>query len=192
MRILDALLRKLRDACGDFTDIRISARCWMKLSPSRCSLGLMTRSACSTPMAFSTPSSALAAAYSLRSMARSTSVQEDQLHRKRRDGTVDYYHCMLSAIIVAPDQAHCLHLMPEFIENLDGNDKQDCERNAAKRRLRSNKAASIAHLRPIFLGDDLDRRRQQCHRDRRLRQNSLENRKRVLQCIEEPWIQLCP
>lgn len=77
------------------------------------------------------------------------------LHRKRRDDTVDYYHCMLAATIVAPGQSHCLHLMPEFIENLDGKDKQDCERNAAKRWLHSDKAASIGHLRPVFLGDAL-------------------------------------
>ena len=80
---------------------------------------------------------------------------EQCLHRKRRDGTVDYYHSMLAATIVAPGQEHCLHLMPEFIENLDGNDKQDCERNAAKRWMKSDKAASIAHLRPVFLGDAL-------------------------------------
>ncbi len=77
------------------------------------------------------------------------------LSRKRRDGTVDYYHSMLAATIVVPGQRHCLHLMPEFIETFDGNDKQDCERNAAKRWLGSDKATSVAHLRPVFLGDAL-------------------------------------
>jgi hypothetical protein len=80
---------------------------------------------------------------------------EHCLHRKRRDKTVDYYHTMLAATIVIPEQTHCLHLMPEFIENLDGNDKQDCERNAAKRWLASGKAQAISHMRPVFLGDDL-------------------------------------
>jgi hypothetical protein len=77
------------------------------------------------------------------------------LHRKRRDKTVDYYHSMLAATIVVPEQTYCLALMPEFIENLDGDDKQDCERNAAKRWLGSGKAEAIAHIRPVFLGDDL-------------------------------------
>lgn len=77
------------------------------------------------------------------------------LHRKRRNGTVDYYHSMLCATVVAPGQTQCLQLMPEFIENFDGNDKQDCERNAAKRWLTSDKATSISKLRPVFLGDAL-------------------------------------
>ena len=45
--------------------------------------------------------------------------------------------------------------MPEFNETLDGNDKQDCERNAAKRWLASEKIASIVPSRPVFLGDAL-------------------------------------
>ena len=80
---------------------------------------------------------------------------EHCLKRKRRDKTVEYYHSMLAASIVAPGKAHCVHLMPEFIETLDGADKQDCERNAAKRWLSSEKLTSIVQLRPVFLGDAL-------------------------------------
>lgn len=44
--------------------------------------------------------------------------------------------------------------MPEFIETLDGDEKQVRERNAAKRRPKLNKIGSIAGGRPIF-GDAL-------------------------------------
>lgn len=77
------------------------------------------------------------------------------LKRNRRDGTVDYYHSMLCATVVAPGVAQAVHLMPEFIETLDGSDKQDCERNAAKRWLASEKSAAIESFRPVFLGDAL-------------------------------------
>ena len=77
------------------------------------------------------------------------------LKRKRRDGSVEFYHSMLAATIVAPGRSQCVHLMPEFIETFDGADKQDCERNAVKRWLASEKTTSIARLRPVFLGDAL-------------------------------------
>lgn len=80
---------------------------------------------------------------------------EGCLTRKRRDKTVDYYHSMLCASVVAPGESRCVHLMPEFIENPDGNDKQDCERNAVKRWLRSDKVKSVVGDRPVFLGDAL-------------------------------------
>lgn len=80
---------------------------------------------------------------------------EHCLERKRRNGTVEYYHCMLAATIVAPGKPYCVHLMPEFIETPDGTDKQDCERNAAKRFLTSEKTTSVLALRPVFLGDAL-------------------------------------
>jgi len=44
--------------------------------------------------------------------------------------------------------------MPEFIAPQDGAEKQDCERNAAKRWFDKHHAR-LAPLRPIFLGDDL-------------------------------------
>jgi len=45
-------------------------------------------------------------------------------------------------------------LMPEFIARQDGAEKQDCERNAAKRWLAAH-AARVKALRPVYLGDDL-------------------------------------
>jgi hypothetical protein len=44
-----------------------------------------------------------------------------------------YAHQMLGAAIIHPDQRAVIPLMPEPITNRDGMDKNDCERNAAKR-----------------------------------------------------------
>jgi hypothetical protein len=74
--------------------------------------------------------------------------------RKRADGGTEYFHAFLGASIVAPGHQHVLPLPPEFIVPQDGAAKQDCERNAAKRWL-ARHGASLAHLRPVFLGDDL-------------------------------------
>ena len=58
------------------------------------------------------------------------------------------------ATVVAPGHAMALPLMPEFIAPQDGAEKQDCERNAAKRWLAAH-AQRLMDLRPIYLGDDL-------------------------------------
>ena len=75
-------------------------------------------------------------------------------HRRRSDGGVEYFHSVLGASIVAPGHAQVLPLPPEFIVSQDGAEKQDCERNAAKRWLARN-GPRVAHLRPVYLGDDL-------------------------------------
>jgi hypothetical protein len=76
------------------------------------------------------------------------------LTRERSNGKTEYYHCLLSATVVAPGQSKVVPLMPEFVATKDGAEKQDCERNAVKRWF-DNHHARIAPLRPIFLGDDL-------------------------------------
>ncbi|PPQ33840.1 hypothetical protein CCS01_13315 [Rhodopila globiformis] len=76
------------------------------------------------------------------------------LTRKRANGGTEYFHAFLGASIVAQGHQHVLPLPPEFIVPQDGAAKQDCERNAAKRWL-ARHGASLAHLRPVFLGDDL-------------------------------------
>ena len=48
-------------------------------------------------------------------------------------GHVRYHHQILQSVIVHPDMRQVLPLAPEPISNRDGNQKQDCERNAAKR-----------------------------------------------------------
>jgi len=76
------------------------------------------------------------------------------LTRKRSNGKSESYHSMLAAMIVAPGHNMVLPLMPEFIAPQDGAEKQDCERNAAKRWLKAH-AARVAGLRPVYLGDAL-------------------------------------
>jgi len=55
------------------------------------------------------------------------------LHRVHRNGAVTYAHQLLGAALIHPDQRAVIPLMPEPIVNRDGTDKNDCERNAAKR-----------------------------------------------------------
>jgi hypothetical protein len=74
--------------------------------------------------------------------------------RKRSDGGTEYFHAFLGASIVAPGHQHVLPLAPEFIAPQDGAEKQDCERNAVKRWL-ARHGPALAHLRPVFLADDL-------------------------------------
>jgi hypothetical protein len=55
------------------------------------------------------------------------------LRKVHRNGSVTYYHQMLGAAILHPDVRAVIPLMPEPIVTQDGTDKNDCERNAAKR-----------------------------------------------------------
>ena len=55
------------------------------------------------------------------------------LHRIHRHGAITYFHQMLGAAIIHPDVRAVIPLMPEPIVQSDGMDKNDCERNAAKR-----------------------------------------------------------
>jgi hypothetical protein len=55
------------------------------------------------------------------------------LHKVHRNGSITYYHQMLGAALVHPDQRAVIPLMPEPIIKQDGTGKNDCERNAAKR-----------------------------------------------------------
>ena len=52
-----------------------------------------------------------------------------------RTGQVTYYHQLLGAAIVHPDHREVIPLAPEPIIKQDGQAKNDCERNAAKRLL---------------------------------------------------------
>jgi hypothetical protein len=57
-----------------------------------------------------------------------------------KTGEVTYYHQMLGGVIIHPDLRQVLPLSPEPIQRADGQDKNDCERNAAKRFLEHLKA----------------------------------------------------
>ncbi len=58
---------------------------------------------------------------------------EHCLQKKLKNGETLYYHYMLGAALVHPDNPTVLPLMPEAIVKQDGETKNDCERNAAKR-----------------------------------------------------------
>jgi len=51
----------------------------------------------------------------------------------KKTGEITYYLQMLGAAIVHPDFKEVIPLAPEFINKQDGQSKNDCERNAAKR-----------------------------------------------------------
>ena len=76
------------------------------------------------------------------------------LTRKRSNGKIESYHTLLAATAVAPGHSKVVPLVPEFIAPQDGAEKQDCERNAAKR-WHAEHAARLRPLRPVYLGDDL-------------------------------------
>jgi len=68
--------------------------------------------------------------------------------------TITYSHSILQGAIMHPDKKQVIPLMPEAIQNSDGQKKQDCESNAAKRFVAKLKAT---HPRQRFLivGDGL-------------------------------------
>ena len=55
------------------------------------------------------------------------------LQKQHKNGETSYYHQLLAAAIVHPDSAVVIPLAPEPIVKQDGETKNDCERNAAKR-----------------------------------------------------------
>ena len=58
---------------------------------------------------------------------------ENCCEKQHKDGRVTYYHQMLGAVVVHPDQAEVFPLCPEPISKADGSKKNDCEQNAMKR-----------------------------------------------------------
>jgi hypothetical protein len=74
--------------------------------------------------------------------------------KEHKDGSVTYYHQMLGACIVHPDQPNVIPLCPEPIRNGDGAAKNDCERNASKRFIEHLKREH-PHLKVIILGDGI-------------------------------------
>jgi hypothetical protein len=55
------------------------------------------------------------------------------LEKHHRDGSTTYCHQLLGAALIHPDKREVIPLMPEPIIKQDGTEKNDCERNAAKR-----------------------------------------------------------
>ena len=70
------------------------------------------------------------------------------------NGQPHYAHTAITPVLVAPGEPHVITLEPEFITPQDGQEKQDCERNAAKRWLARNTTRFAGHT-VTYLGDDL-------------------------------------
>ena len=69
-------------------------------------------------------------------------------------GSDTYYHQMMGACIVHPNKRNVIPLCPEAIINRDGHQKNDCERNAAKRLLEHFRREH-PHLKVIVTEDGL-------------------------------------
>jgi hypothetical protein len=74
--------------------------------------------------------------------------------KHHRNGEVTYYHQMLGAVIVHPDEKVVILLAPEPIVKGDGTTKNDCERNASKRLLKDFRREH-PHLKGIVVEDGL-------------------------------------
>ena len=72
----------------------------------------------------------------------------------KQTGEVTYQHQMLAAVLIHPDHREVIPLAPEPIEKQDGTEKNDCERNAAKRLLRHIRQEH-PHLKLIVVEDGL-------------------------------------
>jgi hypothetical protein len=74
--------------------------------------------------------------------------------RQLSNGQTQYFHSVLTPVLVQPGNPHVLALEPEFIVPQDGHAKQDCEIQAAKRWLAQH-GAFYARRGATLLGDDL-------------------------------------
>src|SRR6266852_4010424 len=76
------------------------------------------------------------------------------LQKTHRNGSVTYYHQLLGAALIHPDRREVIPLMPEPIVKHDGSEKNDCERNAAKRFI-AKLRQDHPHLKFIVTEDSL-------------------------------------
>ena len=74
--------------------------------------------------------------------------------QRHADGRTTHFHSAITPVIVSPGQGQVVPLRPEFILPQDGQVKQDCEINAAKRWLAAH-AERYASGNDTLLGDDL-------------------------------------
>jgi hypothetical protein len=82
----------------------------------------------------------------------STKVHCDRCLTRQHHGETYYYHQMLAAVLVHPDFPEVIPLAPEPILRPDGQDKNDCERNAARRWLQRFRR-DHPHL-PVIITED--------------------------------------
>jgi len=74
--------------------------------------------------------------------------------RTLKNGEINYYHSVITPVIVQAGNERVISLEPEFIVPQDGQEKQDSEINASKRWLEKH-GSFYAKRRAIILGDDL-------------------------------------
>ncbi len=74
--------------------------------------------------------------------------------KHHRDGRITHYHQVLGAVLVHPQQREVFPLAPEPILKQDGQRKNDCERNAA-RRLLADVRREHPHLKLMVVEDGL-------------------------------------
>ncbi|MCK5536149.1 MAG: transposase, partial [Bacteroidales bacterium] len=74
--------------------------------------------------------------------------------KHHRNGETTYYHQMLGASIVHPDEKVVIPIAPEPIVKSDGMNKNDCESNASKRLLKDFRREH-PHLKTIIVEDAL-------------------------------------
>jgi len=86
-----------------------------------------------------------------------------------KSGEINYFHSVLTPVIVQPGNEHVISLEPEFIIPQDGHEKQDCEIQAGKRWLEKH-GDFYAKRGVTILGDDLYSRQPFCQalKDKRL------------------------
>lgn len=84
--------------------------------------------------------------------------------KEHKNGTITYFHSVVTPVIVAPLIDKVIALDPEFITKQEGYDKQDCENMAAKRWLevRGRTYSDAVSFRITFLGDDLYAKQPMC------------------------------
>lgn len=74
--------------------------------------------------------------------------------RELNNGKTNYYHSVLTPVIVQPGNEHVIALEPEYVMPQDGKEKQDCEIEAGKRWVGKN-GDFYAKQGVTILGDDL-------------------------------------
>jgi Transposase DDE domain len=82
----------------------------------------------------------------------SDKVHCDRCLTRQHNGQTQYYHQMLAAALVHPDFSEVIPLAPEPIQREDGQSKNDCERNAARRWLKAFRREH-PHL-PVIITED--------------------------------------
>jgi len=78
-----------------------------------------------------------------------------------KNGETNYYHSVLTPVIVQSGNEHVISLEPEFITPQDGREKQDCEIQAGKRWIEKH-GDFYAKRGVTMLGDDLYSRQPFC------------------------------